>query len=135
MAGLLGRFRAPEITQAVDADHRYSILLQRLRDGFVEIAPAAVAGNDDGKQVSRARGGQFYEIQCKARRQLNYSFIEKTKFPLSDARYLCLLLFLEAEKEEPKIFQTIENVAHTYHLADTVEKRAELLGALNQVDG
>jgi len=54
--------------------------------------------------VVRSSGGHFYEIQCKARRQLNYSFIEKTKFPLSDARYLCLLLFLEAEVEDPEIF-------------------------------
>lgn len=54
--------------------------------------------------VVRSSAGNFYEIQCKARRQLNYFYLEKTKFPLSDARYLCLLLFLEAEREDPQIF-------------------------------
>ena len=54
--------------------------------------------------VIRTKKGTFFEIQCKARRQLNYSFIEKTKFPISPARYLCLLLFLNREKENPEIY-------------------------------
>jgi hypothetical protein len=54
--------------------------------------------------VVRSSCGHFFEIQCKARRQLNYSFIEKVKFPLSIARYLCLLLFLEEKKDDPQFF-------------------------------
>jgi hypothetical protein len=54
--------------------------------------------------VVRSSEGHFFEIQCKARRQLNYFYIEKTKFPLSTARYLCLLLFLEEEKDDPQFY-------------------------------
>lgn len=54
--------------------------------------------------VVRSPHGHFFEIQCKAVRQLNYFFVAKTKFPLSDARYLCLLLFVDKAQEEPQIF-------------------------------
>ena len=54
--------------------------------------------------VVRALKGNFFEIQCKARRQLNYSFLEKSKFPISPLRYLCLLLFLDKAKENPDIY-------------------------------
>jgi hypothetical protein len=54
--------------------------------------------------IIRTKKGAFFEIQCKARRQLNYFYIEKTKFPILQTRYLCLVLFLDKDKENPEIY-------------------------------
>jgi len=54
--------------------------------------------------VVRSPAGHFFEVQCKAVRQLNYWFVPKSKFAVSDVRYLCLLLFLDEAKEEPELF-------------------------------
>jgi hypothetical protein len=54
--------------------------------------------------IIRTARGTFFEIQCKARRQLKYSFIEKSKFPLSPTRYLSLALFLNNQTEEPEVY-------------------------------
>lgn len=54
--------------------------------------------------VVRTSEGRFYEIQCKAVRQLNYWFIQKSKFIPRGQLYLCLLLFIDPAKEDPQIF-------------------------------
>lgn len=43
--------------------------------------------------VTRCEGGPFLEVQAKSARDLNYVFIRKAVFPLSDTRYLALVLF------------------------------------------
>ncbi len=46
-------FFFPEVTQGIDADHRYPLLLQRAADFLVQIAPAAVTGIDHRHGVHR----------------------------------------------------------------------------------
>src|SRR4051794_25765582 len=93
------------VTLPRDQLGRYSEYLTRLL--FAKSGMDVYLPEIDNKGIDlvvRSQTGHFFEIQCKARRQLNYSFIEKTKFCLSDARYLCLLLFLEEQKDDPQIF-------------------------------
>lgn len=54
--------------------------------------------------VVRSSRGDFFEIQCKARRQLSYFYIEKSKFPMCASRYLCLALFIDAKMDEPQMY-------------------------------
>jgi hypothetical protein len=54
--------------------------------------------------VVRTEKGLFYEIQCKSRRQLNYFFMTKNKFPLSKTRYLALALYIDPNANDPTMY-------------------------------
>ena len=49
-SSLFGRLLAPEVAQAVPADDGNALRPQLLADGLVEIAPTAIAGEDDRQQ-------------------------------------------------------------------------------------
>jgi len=84
---------------------RYAEYLARLR--FARSGMDVYIPEIDDRGIDfivRTARGDFYEIQSKARRQLLYFYIEKSKFPISKARYLYLSLFTDTKKEEPDIF-------------------------------
>jgi len=56
---LLRRLIAPEVTQAVPADDRDARALHVFCNHFVEVAPAAVAGQNDCQQRRRLAGRQL----------------------------------------------------------------------------
>lgn len=83
---------------------RYSEYLARLL--FAKSGMDVYLPEIDNKGIDfvvRSSRGDFFEIQCKARRQLSYFFIEKSKFPMSASRYLCLALFTDGEREDPQM--------------------------------
>lgn len=47
--------------------------------------------------VARRDSGPFLEVQVKSLRDFGYVYVEKSKFALSDARYLALGLLFEAK--------------------------------------
>lgn len=52
--------------------------------------------------VARREAGRFIEIQVKSLRRNGYVFMQKSKFPIREDRYLALVLF--AEGEAPRLF-------------------------------
>jgi hypothetical protein len=50
--------------------------------------------------VVRSEGGQFYEIQVKSIRGLNYVFLQKDKFPLRPDRIAAVVVLLEGKPPE-----------------------------------
>jgi hypothetical protein len=54
--------------------------------------------------IVRFPGPVYLEVQVKGRRQLNYFYISKEKFPMEEDRVLFLGLFLDKKKEEGDYF-------------------------------